>query len=244
MHPEDARLFAPEQWPALRSAVAELSWLLSRGYAEPSALKLVGDRHRLDARQRMAVMRSACTDEALARRASTRVDVGDVRGQAIDIDGYNVLTTVEAALSGGVILAARDGTYRDVASIHGSYRKVEETRPAIRLIAQTLERLGATDCRWLLDSPVSNSGRLRAILLEEAPATRWEVQIVADPDSLLCQSDRIVCSADSVILDSAVRWFNLAREVVLSAVADACVVDLMQSLPALFLPCSGLGKLL
>src|SRR5262249_51185115 len=131
MHPEDARLFAPDQWPALRSAVAEFSWLLTRGYAEPSALKLVGDRHRLDARQRMPVMRSAGTDEAPARRAASRVDVPAVRGQGLDIDGYNVLTTIEAALSGGVILAARDGTYRDVASIHGSYRKVEETRPAI-----------------------------------------------------------------------------------------------------------------
>ena len=38
-----------------------------------------------------------------------------------------MLTTIEAALAGGVILAARDGAYRDMASMHGSYRKVAET---------------------------------------------------------------------------------------------------------------------
>src|SRR5688500_10446127 len=43
-HPEDAGLFAPAVHPTLRSAVADLSWLLTRGYADPSALKLVGDR--------------------------------------------------------------------------------------------------------------------------------------------------------------------------------------------------------
>ena len=56
-HPEDAGLFAPAAGPGLRAATADLSWLLSRGYASPSAMKIVGDRYALDARQRMAVMR-------------------------------------------------------------------------------------------------------------------------------------------------------------------------------------------
>ena len=53
-HPEDARLFAPEVWPLLREATADLCWLLSRGYADKSALRLVGDRYELVARQRAA----------------------------------------------------------------------------------------------------------------------------------------------------------------------------------------------
>ena len=61
-HPQDADLFAARWHPILKTATAELAWLLSRNYATPSALKLVGDRHRLDARQRMAVQRSTCTD--------------------------------------------------------------------------------------------------------------------------------------------------------------------------------------
>lgn len=58
-HPEDARLFAPARLGALRTAVSELSWLAGRDYSMKSALKLVGDRHALDGRQRLAVARSA-----------------------------------------------------------------------------------------------------------------------------------------------------------------------------------------
>ena len=65
-HPEDGPLFAPANWPDLRCAVSHLSWLLTRAYAWESALKLVGDRFRLNARQRLAVQRSACSDQSLA----------------------------------------------------------------------------------------------------------------------------------------------------------------------------------
>ena len=66
--PRDAEAFGAAAWPALREAVHELSWLLGRGYAIVSALKLVGDRWSLTERQRMAVRRAACSDEARARR--------------------------------------------------------------------------------------------------------------------------------------------------------------------------------
>src|SRR2546423_11697203 len=106
-HPDDARLFAAERVADLRSAVADLSLLLSRGYAQPSALKVVGDRYNLEARQRMAMMRAACTDQALEHRTSTRVSCEALRGKALLIDGYNVLTTVEAALADRILLLAR-----------------------------------------------------------------------------------------------------------------------------------------
>ena len=67
-HPKDAECFAPSALPALRQAVAELSWLLERGYPKKAALKLVGDRHALRDRQRMAVQRCAASDQDRARR--------------------------------------------------------------------------------------------------------------------------------------------------------------------------------
>jgi hypothetical protein len=66
--PDDVELFAEAHQGPLRSAVEDLAWLLSRGYAEASALKLVGDRHGLVARQQLGVRRAACSDAALARR--------------------------------------------------------------------------------------------------------------------------------------------------------------------------------
>jgi hypothetical protein len=227
-HPEDARLFAPALWPALRAAASDLDWLLGREYARESSLKLVGDRYGLVARQRTAVSRSACSDQEAARRRGCQLEPEALSGRPLWLDGYNVLTTVEAALAGGVLLAARDGTYRDMASMHGSFRKVAETRPALELIGRTAAELGVSQCVWYLDRPVSNSGRLKMVM-EELAAARgwcWRVELVADPDGVLAATDHIVATADSVILDHCPAWFNLARTVVDRYIADARVVDL------------------
>jgi len=227
-HPDDARLFAAEARPTLRRAAADLAWLLSRGYVNPSALKLVGDRHRLTARQRTAVERSTCADADRARREAHRVDARQVHGRPLRLDGYNVLTTIEAALAGGVILAGRDGTYRDMASMHGSYRKVAETRPALDLLGRVLDVLAPSEALWYLDRPVSNSGRLKKII-EGLAADRgwpWSVELVPDPDALLAETPEIVATADSVILDRCRAWCNLARETITRHVPEAEVVDL------------------
>ena len=135
-HPEDRQLFGVEQLASLRSATRDLSWLLTRGYASPSALKLVGDKYRLNVRQRLAVARCACGDSEVTRRQRHEVQAGDLENQELWIDGYNILTSLEAALSGGVILGARDGCYRDMASMHGNYRKVTETIPVIHIVGE------------------------------------------------------------------------------------------------------------
>ena len=226
--PRDPTDFAPAARPGLLAAVAELSWLLSRGYAGTSALKLVGDRHALTERQRMAVRRSACPDDALAGRIARRATAADLRGRPLHIDGFNVLTTVEAALGGGVVLRGRDGSDRDLAGVHGTYRRVEETRPALGLIGAVLADLGASPCTWYLDRPVSNSGRLRAILLEHAAAQGldWRVELAFDPDPILAAAAEVVATADSVILDRCAGWFPLARAAVAAGVPGAFVVDL------------------
>ncbi len=101
--PEDARLFAPDVHDALRAAVADLSWLRGRGYAESASLKIVGDRYALVERQRMAVRRSACSDAALASRRSRQVSAQAMRGRPLRIDGFNAILTIEAALGGAVV---------------------------------------------------------------------------------------------------------------------------------------------
>jgi len=51
-HPKDAELFSQAALPSLRSAIADLSRLLSRGYPLRASLALVGDRDGLTVRQR------------------------------------------------------------------------------------------------------------------------------------------------------------------------------------------------
>jgi hypothetical protein len=227
-HPADVKLFAPAAVGGLKAALADFSMLLTKGYAEKSALKLVCDKLSLTARQRLAVMRSACSDEQLACREQRCVPVKNLVGQPIAIDGYNILITIEAAMSGAVIFKGRDGCFRDLASIHGTYRKVTETLPAVQLIGDFLKEIGVAEALWLLDSPVSNSGRLKTLIGEIARRNNWdwEIRLLPSPDAELIRTDAIVVSSDSVVLDGCKRWVNLGRASIESKLPKTHLVDL------------------
>jgi hypothetical protein len=227
-HPEDARLFADEVVPALRVATAELSWLLSRGYQPKSALKLVGDRHSLRERQRLAVSRAACSDEGRDGRSASCVGARGVAGEELVVDGFNLVITLEAALSGGVLILCRDGCVRDLSSVHGSYRAVEETERAVLLAGEALEHLRPASVLWLFDSPVSNSGRL-AERVRRAAAERgwpWAAEVVFNPDRNIINSGRVAVTSDSNVLDGVARWLNLNRLVVRQHVPQPWLLDL------------------
>ncbi|HUW20933.1 MAG TPA: DUF434 domain-containing protein [Sedimentisphaerales bacterium] len=227
-HPADAKLFAPAAIGDLQSALADFSLLLTKGYAEKSALKLVGDRLSLTERQRLAVMRSACSDQQFASRNQRCVAIENIAGRPIAVDGYNILITVEAAMSGGVVFKGRDGCFRDLASIHGTYRKVTETIPAVELIGRFLKQIGVTEAKWLLDSPVSNSGRLKTLIgqLAQKNQWNWDIRLLPSPDAELARTDMIVASTDSAVLDRCKKWVNLARSIIENKLPQTRLVDL------------------
>ncbi len=224
-HPEDARLFAPAALPRLRAAGEELAWLLGRGYPAVSALRAVGDHHQLDARQRLALQRTQCGDAVRDARLARRLEPATLRGQALQVDGFNLVITLEVALSGGLLLAGREGALRDLAGLRGSYRLVRETERALALVDQALLELGAASARVLLDAPVSNSGRLRQRLLAVVRSVPLEVELWPDPDVELAGAERVV-SADGPVLDACRSWFNLAAWIVERGVPGAWVVGL------------------
>ena len=230
-HPADAKLFAWSVTADLCQAVADFSLLLTKGYADKSALKLVGDRFSFTERQRLAIMRCACSDQQLALRNRSLVGLNKIAGRPVAIDGYNVLITVEAAMSGAMIFKGRDGCFKDLASIHGTYRKVTETIPAVQLIDRFLKEIGTAKTLWLLDSPVSNSGRLKTLIGELAQENGWncQVKLVSNPDVELIKTDLIVASSDGIILGRCKSWVNLAAEIIKQKLTSAKVMDL--SLP-------------
>jgi hypothetical protein len=212
----------------LQQAAEHLAWLWERGYAERSSLALVGDRFRLVSRQRDAVRRCACSDEQLARRARARVPLEALSGRALAVDGFNLLITIESALGGGVVLVARDGCFRDMANLRGTWRRVVETHAAIEHVGDVLDALGPSEVVWHLDHGVSNSGRLRGLLeqIAEARGYPWRALLTEGVDAQLGRSHAIVVSADSGILDTCAQWTNLARAVVLERVPHAWLVPL------------------
>ena len=225
---QDESLFATARLPALRAAAADFCWLLDRDYSPRSALELVGNRYSLAARQRMAISRYACSEADVLRRGKSRIELSTVQGRELWIDGYNLLTLVESALSGGVVIASRDDCFRDIAGIHRRYGKVSETIPALQLIGEAISNLQVSVCRWWLDQPVSNSGRLKTIILEMAKSRGWnmEVELVFSPDHILSRTEHVVVSSDGVILDRCNVWLNLAREIITRSIAGAHILDL------------------
>jgi hypothetical protein len=212
--------------PALREATHDLAWLRTRGYGDNAALKLVGDRYQLTRRQRNAIVRSAASDQDVERRGAAERPVTAVRDQAVHIDGFNILIALESALGGAYLFVGRDGCYRDIGTLHGTYRLVAETEPAIQLVGEGLDSLGARAVTWHLDAHVSNTGRLRARLVEHAErgGWPWTVRIDDAPDQRLAQAESgLVVTHDSAILDRAAGWVNLVGFVVDRAVPDANV---------------------
>jgi hypothetical protein len=227
-HPADKDLFSAGRLEELRRATWELSWLMSRGYAVVAALKLVGDRYGLTARQRLAVARAACSDEQRAKRLARCLPLEAVRGESLIVDGFNLIITVEAAMSGGLLIRARDLCIRDLSSVHGSYRSVEETERAIHLVGEALEGIEPESVRWLLDRPVSNSGRL-AQRIREAAMQRgwpWMVEAVFNPDKLIQTSDSVAVTSDSLVLDYARRSVNLNQHLITRYLSDSWLIDL------------------
>lgn len=224
-HPDDVIFLDERKIVDLKVACRHYVWLLNNGYSEKSSLKLVGDRFRLLERERLAITRCSCRDKELFLRKSK--EKHDIQSESLHIDGYNVLTTVEAAIGGGIILEARDGCYRDMASLHGSYRKVEETLPAIEYIGKYLEQY-KVNIFWYLDSPISNSGRLKTLLLKisKERGWQWDVILTINPDKLLIEKESLLATADSNILNNCKNWFNLARKVIESNNIKSNIVDL------------------
>ncbi len=227
-HPADAKLFAPDNIEIMRQAVADLSMLLTKGYAEKSSLKLVGDRFALTQRQRLAILRCCCSDQQLESRSKRKIGIPSCKNHPIAIDGYNLLITIESAISGGFIFIGRDGTYKDLASIHSTYRKVEETIPALELIGHFLEEMQIQEGLWFLDSPVSNSGRLKTIMEQIARDNHWnwQIKLTISPDAELIKNHEIIASSDSVILDGCKKWINLAAEIIRSKIPTTKITDI------------------
>ena len=211
--PEDERNFSPEAIHTMQTASRHVRYLINEGYGLKQASTFVGNHFLLSERQRLAVMRSLATDEQLIGRRSRQVQISDLDGKEVWIDGFNTIITLEVMLSNGILFECMDGTIRDLAALRGTYRLIPETAEAIRMMLQMLQETRISKAAVLLDEPVSNSGRLKALIAEigEEFAFGLDIQILRDVDRSLYGRENVITS-DSVILDHCESWVNLAAE--------------------------------
>jgi hypothetical protein len=228
-HPDDADLFGrPDSLHRLRLAAGELAWLLGRHYVPSAALTLVGNRYQLQLRQRQALARAVAAPSVARDRRQRQVNAAALAGAGLHVDAFNQLITIEAALSGGLLLRGHDGALRDLASVHGTYRAITETRTALEALGTYLFSLQLREVIFLLDARVSNSGRLASTMRTLAATWGWPWQAILVPsaDGVLRQTDAIVATADSGILDRVTQWFDLAAAVVQHIAPHAWCIDL------------------
>lgn len=228
--PEDSRWFSKEEIVRLKKAHEEIFWLLNKGYNINSIMNFVGGHYQFSIRQRQALKRSTGCAEATQKRLSKMISCENIKDDNIYIDGFNLIITIEVALSNGVLVIGNDAAVRDIAGIQGSYRLIDKTDKALEIIGKALDNFKAKNVKFFLDSPVSNSGRLKERILLHSISWHCStsVELVPNVDPILCDMGRIITS-DSIILDECKSWFNLGRKIVEDYIPEARVVDLTKN---------------
>jgi len=225
--PGDRNDFSGESLRRLSDAQEEIQWLLGRGYRIGPAVDFIGSHYQLSSRQRTALQR-ACSSKAQRKRRLSRLLPAEAASEGcLHIDGFNLVITLEVALSGSLVILGSDGVLRDLAGLRGTYFLIDQTEKALSLIGRTFRELRVPEAVFYLDSPVSNSGRLKSRILEHSAGWNMPVavELVPNSDVVLSKMERVV-SGDSIILDQCSSWFNLSRKIVADHIKDAWIVDL------------------
>ena len=204
--PEDERNFSASALETMRTASRHINYLINEGYDLKSTSTFVGNHFLLSERQRLAIVRSLATKEQLEIRRSKEKKTGT----EVWVDGLNMIITLEVLFCDSILFTCMDGTIRDLAALRGTYRIIPETTDAINMLLNALLVAGAESVHILLDEPVSNSGRLKALIADigEMHPFTMDIQIRKDVDRELYGKENVITS-DSVILDNCKSWINL-----------------------------------
>jgi hypothetical protein len=123
-----------------------------------------------------------------------------------------------------------DGTIRDLAGLRGTYRLIDKTEEAILLIGDKLAAMKIKEAVFYLDSPVSNTGRLKTKILDMLSTYPYQVsvELVNNPDVILEKSELVITS-DAIILNKCGSWINLVYKLLQENLPDIQYVDLSLS---------------
>ncbi|HPU62615.1 MAG TPA: DUF434 domain-containing protein [Mobilitalea sp.] len=224
--PNDEKEFNKESIALLKRAQQDILYLIERGYPIKGASTFVGNHYLLSERQRLALVRATATRQTIALRKSKQLDKKQVSGKVV-IDGLNTIITLEVALSYGTLVKCMDGTIRDLAGLRGTYRLIDETQSAILMIGEHLSGLNINEAVFYLDSPVSNTGRLKTLIFETLGGFPYKVnvEILSNVDVVLEGSNQVITS-DAIILNKCGSWYNLAAYVIAEKLPHISLIDL------------------
>lgn len=214
---EDNSLFESEKERLkIKSALADLHYLLSRDYPIKSSLGLVASRYKLRSRQLLALQGMACSANDIMARTKKEVGIEALSSKNIYLDGFNILIVLESFFSDAYIFKGQDGCYRDISSVHGTYKRVLQTEQVLTTVGNLFLQAGAEKITWVFDKPVSNSGKMKTMCYEVAAANNfnWDAILENSPDKYLAECNGIICSSDAWILNECTQWFNLTTTII------------------------------
>lgn len=199
----------------LQNAAEDFRYLLNRGYPRKAALELVGNRYQLISDHRQLLHRGVFSDADSESRQKKRISIGRIRNRDLAIDGYNVIITIEAGLSGRPLILGDDGFIRDISGLSGNFRKTERTEEALQWVLDALKKATPRQSLFLFDAPISNSGKLaqevRTRLKKDDLS--GDAKAVKVPEKILIGYPGLVATSDTAIIDRSKEVVDLAGDI-------------------------------
>lgn len=226
--PNDIKDFSPKSIETLKVASSDILAIIDRGYPIKSVSTFVGNHYQLSERQRLALVRAISptvdVQSRLDKLISTTCD-----GSTVYLDGLNVIITLETMLSKTTLIRCMDGTIRDLCGLRGTYRLIQNTDMAIKLIGDELSNLNISKAVFYLDSPVSNTGRLSQRIYEVLKDYPFNVEVELVPNAdVILEKQSYVITSDAIILNHCKSWINLVSEIVRKHYPDTNIINFIQ----------------
>jgi len=199
----------------LDGAMLEMRFLLERGYGRAHVLRFVGEHHQLPEQDRNVLERVVFASAEAASRRARLVSESDLRGEAVVVDGHNVLIGLQCLEAGAPVFLCDDGVVRDVAGRRGLQGPEERTVRLLRKICELFASHAVTRVDFVFDQPVSRSGELaalcRTVAGEISLVGDCRTEVRADRAVIDAAATAVACSSDRVILDASPRVFDVIR---------------------------------
>ena len=204
----------------LKEPAADIRYLLCRGYRRKGAIRFVSNHYRLAEEDRHILTRLVFDPDTAAVRSNKRLECSRLKGCDIFIDGYNVLITMESVLHNETVWFADDGFLRDTRGIFKNHTNTAKTYQAVDEMLTTLSALAVNSATILLDTQMSNSGKLAQFIRKRAAKCPFKTAVTTSKnvDFDLKQAGHlgVIATADSVIVDAVEKvadltacWMNI-----------------------------------
>lgn len=193
-------------------AAKDFRYLLNQGYPRKASLELVGNRYGLNFDQRQLLHRGVFSDADSQSRRKKKIQIQEVFKKDLAIDGYNVIITLEAGLSGRPLIFGDDGFIRDISGLSGNFKKTERTEAVLLLILEVLKKVKPHQTLFLFDAPISMSGKLAQEVRDrlKMEGLSGDAMALKVPEKILIGFPGVVATSDTSIIDQSPKVVDLA----------------------------------